>query len=480
MKKIFGIAFVSIILIVFGFNYKSGINASTFYKVYLNDEVIGVVSSKTELEDYIDKQSKSYKKKYGVNKVYAPIGLEIKKINTYDSLLSKVEDVYELISKKASFTIRGYEFNIKKDDKVLKIYTTSEDIFESSIDSIIKSYVGTEEYEAYLNSSQEQILTTGSIIENVYVEEDITVKKTNISVDEKIYIDASSLSQFLLFGEDTNQEEYTVKSGDTIESVSYDNQISVEEFLISNPNFTSSKNLLFPGQVVLIGITDPKISVVEELYSIQDMEINYQEEYRYDANLSSEYSKVVQEGENGLERVTQRTKKINGVINYIDPISNEELQPAINKIILKGKKVMSGVGSKGNWLWPTNSGYTISSGWSYRINPINGLREIHQALDIAGTGYGSPIYAVTNGVVSESSYRYQDGNYVCLNHNNGYYTCYAHMSKRNVSVNQVVERGNVIGYVGSSGWATGPHLHFEVWIGKPWYGGYRINPYYMY
>ena len=73
------------------------------------------------------------------------------------------------------------------------------------------------------------------------------------------------------------------------------------------------------------------------------------------------------------------------------------------------------------------------------------------------------------------------GNYICINHNNGYHTCYAHMSKRNATVGQTVARGQIIGYVGQSGWATGPHLHFEVWVnGKPWMGGKRINPWNMY
>ena len=131
-------------------------------------------------------------------------------------------------------------------------------------------------------------------------------------------------------------------------------------------------------------------------------------------------------------------------------------------------------------LWPTNSGYTISSDYGYRV--FGGKRESHFALDIAGTGYGSPIYAVTNGVVSESQYRYPDGNYVCINHNNGYYTCYAHMAKQNVVKGQVVARGDIIGYVGQSGLATGPHVHFEVWVGgTPWIKpATRINPWTMY
>lgn len=226
---------------------------------------------------------------------------------------------------------------------------------------------------------------------------------------------------------------------------------------------------------------NPQISVAVEEYVVEDKEIKYQTEYQYDSTKNQYYEQKLQSGTNGLERVSQRVKVVNGVTEAIEAISKEELQPAIDEIILKGEKEVSGVGDKKNWLWPTNSGWTITSGWTYRINPVSGYREIHQALDIAGTGYGSNIYAVTNGVVSEVSSRTQDGNYVCINHNNGYYTCYAHMSKQNVKVGQVVERGDVIGFMGHSGWATGTHVHFEVWInGKPWMGGTRINPWRMY
>jgi murein DD-endopeptidase MepM/ murein hydrolase activator NlpD len=333
----------------------------------------------------------------------------------------------------------------------------------------------------YKEETQNQITETGSIIENVYIDEDITVKEVNIPVDDEIYTDSASLAKFFVFGSNTEQKQYTVQIGDTIEDVAFNNEISVEEFLISNPSFSSSKNLLFPGQEVTIGVTDPQLSVVVVMYSIEDKEVAYTTEIQYDEDKVIGQDEVIQEGENGLERVTQRIKYVNGSINYVDPIDKEELQPTINKIIIKGDKYVPTVGSTTNWLWPTNSGYTISSDYIYRINPITGSRELHAAIDISGTGYGSPIYAVTNGVVSESSYRTEDGNYVCINHNNGYYTCYAHMSKRNVVAGQTVARGEIIGYVGATGYATGPHCHFEVWVGgKPWNGGKRINPWIMY
>lgn len=482
MKKVFiGIfcAIVTVCTIFLSFGYRKISEPNTYYKVYLNNEEIGVIKNKKELQDYIDNKSSEYKKMYNVKNVYAPNGLEIKKINTYDSKTISVEEVYNIIATKEPFTIAGYQFSIKKEDSVQKIYVIEESVFKEAVDSIIQTFVGKEVYNSYKEKTQAQIQTTGNIIESVYVEDNITIKNYNIPVTEKIYTDVSKLSKYLLFGTEENQSTYTVKVGDTIEEVAFNNKISVEEFLISNPTFTSEKNLLFPGQEVVIGITNPQISVVSEEYNVSDIVSNYKTEVRYDSNKLIGDDEVIQAGENGLERVSQRIKYVNGNIYQVDPISKEELKPPVNKIIVKGEKYVVSVGSTSNWLWPTNSGYTITTDYAYRINPINGVRELHPALDIAGTGYGSPIYAVTNGVVYQSNYKSVDGHNVCINHNNGYYTCYAHMSKRAVVKDQVVERGTIIGYIGQSGWATGPHLHFEIWVGVPW-RGYRINPWNMY
>jgi len=469
----------TLIITYLSLGFKQKLEPNAYYQVYLNEQVLGVIKSKDELERYIDKKNIEYKDKFGVKKVYAPTGLIIKKIETYNGKTTSIKDVYNEIEKLEPFTIEGYQFNLKNEDEVLTVYTLSKEIFDEAITNTINTFVGKEIYNSYLEESQSKIETTGSIVENVYVEEDITIKKTNISVNETIYTNSADLSKYLLFGTTEDQQKYTVKIGDTITDVAFDNKISVAEFLISNPTFTSENNLLFPGQEVTIGITDPKISIVMEEYVVKDQVIKYKTDVKYDENMIKGEYEITQEGVDGLERVSQRVKYVNGDVAYIEPISKEELEPAINEVIIKGDKYVSTVGSTRNWLWPTNSGYTITSGYVYRINPINGARELHQAIDIAGTGTGSPIYAVTNGVVSESTYRSQDGNYVCLNHNNGYYTCYAHMVRRNVTVGQTVARGQIIGYVGMTGWATGPHLHFEVWIGKPWMGGYRINPWTM-
>ncbi len=119
--------------------------------------------------------------------------------------------------------------------------------------------------------------------------------------------------------------------------------------------------------------------------------------------------------------------------------------------------------SKGYFIWPTPSCYTVSSGYGYRIHPIFGTERFHSGIDISA-GAGAQILAAASGTVSIATYSSSYGNYVMISHGGGNATLYAHMSSMLVSVGDTVSQGEVIGYVGSTGWATGPHLHFEIRI----------------
>lgn len=479
MKKIIIILLIilfSLCLCYSGLSYKKNLVPHSYYQVYLNDEKLGIIKSKNDLEEYIDKQSSTYKEKYKVNKVYAPNGLEVKKINTYSNKIDSIQSIYKKIAEKEDFTILGYQFKLKREDETKNIYVLDKKIFEQAIEQTIRTFVGETKYEAYKNKSQTEITTTGFIVENVYVDSNITVKETYIPVTETIYTDQSDLSKYMLFGTTEVQKTYTVKNGDTIENVAFNNKISGDELLISNPSFTSFNNLLFPGQEVVIGVIDPQIQVVVEEYSVGDLASRYKTSEKYDPDRIIGDDEIVQKGEDGLERVTQRTQIINGIIAYVDTIDKEELKPTIDEIVVRGEKSIPNVGSLKIWGWPTNTGWLISSGYAYRINPINGRRELHDGIDIAGTGYGSNVYAANNGTVVAATYDPRGGNNIIINHNNGYYTIYAHLSKILVKEGQTVSRGKVIGLVGSTGWSTGPHLHFGLFNGYPYRGGYSLNP----
>jgi murein DD-endopeptidase MepM/ murein hydrolase activator NlpD len=106
---------------------------------------------------------------------------------------------------------------------------------------------------------------------------------------------------------------------------------------------------------------------------------------------------------------------------------------------------------------------SISSGFGYRRDPFNGHGAMHAGLDFRA-GYGSPIHAAADGVVSFVGRKSGYGNVVEITHGNGLLTRYAHMSAFRSRLGQQVSAGNVIGLIGSTGRSTGPHLHFEVRI----------------
>lgn len=119
-------------------------------------------------------------------------------------------------------------------------------------------------------------------------------------------------------------------------------------------------------------------------------------------------------------------------------------------------------------IWPTVG--WVSSSFGPRIDPFTGQNAFHSGLDIA-TNLNNPVVATANGVVVSVGFDKYKGNYVSISHGNGFSTEYWHLQKYVVRPGQKVERGQLIGYVGKTGKALGPHLHYEVHLnGKP------INP----
>ncbi len=102
-----------------------------------------------------------------------------------------------------------------------------------------------------------------------------------------------------------------------------------------------------------------------------------------------------------------------------------------------------------------------TSYFGYRINPITGEYGFHSGLDIAAPD-GTKIRAAFNGRVIKSGYDAQAGNYIYLSHDDGFVTFYCHCSKILIPVDTVVRQGETIAFVGSTGYSTGPHLHFEI------------------
>lgn len=126
--------------------------------------------------------------------------------------------------------------------------------------------------------------------------------------------------------------------------------------------------------------------------------------------------------------------------------------------------------SSSTWIMPV-SGATLTSPFGMRLHPVLGYYRMHNGIDLA-CAQGTPIYATRSGTVTTASYQAGGaGNYVSINHLDGFASIYMHMTHYVVSAGQSVAQGQLIGYVGSTGISTGPHLHFGIS-----YAGTYVNP----
>ena len=479
-----------VIILVMGFKNDNN-NPRQVYKVYIDGKLIGAIKSKNALEEYINQEQKSLKEEYNVKKVYIPNGIDIEKDITYKGRVLSEKDIYKKIKSKKSFTIKGYVVTISKDkEKDIKLYLLKKDIFDKSVKKVLYAFVNKNDVENYKNDTQPEIKTTGSNIENIYIDQDISIKEAFISTDELIFTNETDLTKYLLFGTLDSGEEYTVKLGDTIETVAFNNKLSTDEFLIVNPEFTSANNLLSVGQKVSIALISPMLNIVVEKHVVEDQDKPYETIEKEDSSMDLGTTETEVEGVNGRQRVTEKIQYINGEAQpaYISNV--EVLKEPVNKVVRKGTRQRYSGGtytgsidpaiSSGSWGWPTVSPYIITSYFEWRWG------RLHEGIDISGCGMGSPIFAIENGTVlqtnsgcPDSGYGAYDmcgdgfGNYVWIQHPSGVYVVYAHMlGNVVVSPGEQVSKGQVIGYMGNSGSSTGTHLHLGTFYGGTKYGAY--------
>jgi murein DD-endopeptidase MepM/ murein hydrolase activator NlpD len=154
-----------------------------------------------------------------------------------------------------------------------------------------------------------------------------------------------------------------------------------------------------------------------------------------------------------IQSLNQRAENVSGnLVSLVDIFENQAVRLASTPTV-----------------WPVMG--WLSSPFGYRADPFTGKRTFHAGLDIA-TGQGNPVVATADGLALEVTQDKFLGKNVTLSHGNGATTVYGHLSAFAVKAGQKVRRGSVIGYIGMTGKALGPHLHYEVHVnGKP------VNPY---
>lgn len=171
--------------------------------------------------------------------------------------------------------------------------------------------------------------------------------------------------------------------------------------------------------------------------------------------------------ENYISKLSEEEKSLQAQIDeYNNQINTIEAEiKSLAAIISFGEEYKGGA-----MQWPIPGHYTITSNYGMRIHPITGVYKLHTGVDISAT-VGTDFTAMANGVVVKAEYNSAYGNMVIIDHGGGVQTLYAHGSQIIATLGQEVKAGDVVLKVGSTGYSTGPHAHFEVRI-----NGNPVNP----
>ena len=224
----------------------------------------------------------------------------------------------------------------------------------------------------------------------------------------------------------------------------------------------------------LVAMREELIRVKEErTMAIAGLEDSEQELKDRKAELNAQIKKasaLIQQYEDSINKLESDIREI------------EEADAWVDKQIENAEKGGSEVVGEGKYLWPCPTSNYVTSRFGYRDSPTAGASNNHRGIDIGRVSIGDRIVASRSGTVRVSENNASYGNYVVINHGDGTTTTYAHMSKRAVSVGDVVRQGETIGYIGSTGISTGPHLHFEVTVNGTrvdplqYFSGYSVSP----
>ena len=260
---------------------------------------------------------------------------------------------------------------------------------------------------------------------------------------------------------------YTAQEGDTVQSVIDNTGVTFDSLAQINPEFLSLDQEIPAGTVVTTGASSAeliKVKVVRRDTETVPIPFDTQnsESDQYD------FGKVVtiQEGVDGSEEITYETTMIDGAVTDRQAVAYNVLTAPTPAITVTGTRLKNGMVAKvgsGSFIWPV-PGYKYVSRW---------MGNGHRGADICAA-YGTPILASDSGTVVAAGWHYSYGNYVEIDHGNGYKTLYAHMSSISVTQGQAVTQKQEIGKVGSTGNSTGNHCHFEMYYNNVLFSAYTL------
>ncbi|MGN0984394.1 MAG: peptidoglycan DD-metalloendopeptidase family protein [Gemmiger sp.] len=260
---------------------------------------------------------------------------------------------------------------------------------------------------------------------------------------------------------------YTAVEGETVQSAINATGVNFDSLAQMNPELLTLDQEIPAGTELITGVSAPEllqVKVVERTTRAE--EVPFETVTVESADYDFGKRVVTQEGVPGQQEITEDYVYVDGNLTDVSTVYINVTVPAVPKVVTVGTRLKTGMVAQtgsGSFVWPVPQ-YTYVSRW---------MSAGHRGADICAP-YGVPIIASDAGVVVTAGWHYSYGNYVVIDHGNGWRTLYAHMSSIAVVQGQGVAQSQTIGYVGSTGNSTGNHCHFEMYRNGVLYSAYNF------
>ncbi len=308
--------------------------------------------------------------------------------------------------------------------------------------------------------------TAQQVVEELQDDYKATVLKDAVRIDQVRFLESIQFhDKWLLPGNIRTKEQakeilrygtdkrifYTVQRGDTIWTIANSNRIAVDDLVKANPDVNPDTMQI--GQQINMTVKEPHVHLESTETQVYKESIPFPVEAIEDPDLWPWQTRVLQPGVLGTRQLTVKIDRQNGQEIKREVVDNQVLTTPKKQVVARGTRQAPTLGT-GSFYWPVQgeiSEYFGDVGWRW-----------HPGVDIAAKS-GTGIRAADSGTIVFAAYNGNYGYAVEIDHGEGkIVTLYGHLSAFNVTVGQEVQKGDVIGFVGNTGWSTGPHLHFEV------------------
>ncbi|MER2038178.1 MAG: M23 family metallopeptidase [Solibacillus sp.] len=428
------------------------------YHVYVADAYIGAVANEASIQQLVEQKEQEATMQYKDLTIDAGSDITIIPEQVFKVDAKEQETLTKL---QEAISVQAQAYSLQIGDTVIASLKDQKD-FEAVIDGLKLQYVSQQqldELEMRATSTSLPELQAGQTrLVDVALSADVTGQE--ISVEPSEIVSVQEAIQLLQTGT-LETESYAVQAGDVLGSIAKKHDLTIAQLLELNPSLTVD-SILQIGNQLNVTVEKPYVSVKAIYAKKAAQEIEFDKIVEEDETKLKGERIVKQEGANGKKEVSYLITEENGVRTELVPTAEEIIVEPQDYVVVIGTKVIPSVGT-GTFAWPANGGY-ISSQMGHRWG------RYHYGIDIARPS-NYTIKASDNGVVKTAGKHSTYGNYVVIDHNNGYESLYAHLSKIDVTVGQVVEQGSAIGVMGSTGRSTGTHLHFEIHK-----NGAEVNP----